>query len=79
MSGVGLRKVRPYYYKYQAFAKGRWMGRSLIEVFSTEFRDQTRVYYVCTILNANAGVNMLAVTGFNIYPLVRNMLLAKVS
>lgn len=77
--GVGLRKVRPYYYKYQAFAKGRWMGRSLIEVFATEFRDQSRAYYVCIVSIAHAGVNMPLVAGFNIYPFVRNMLLARAS
>jgi tRNA pseudouridine synthase 9 len=42
----GLRKVQPYYWTYHAFAKGRWVGRSLIEIFTTEFRDQTKVYYV---------------------------------
>ncbi|KAH8551596.1 hypothetical protein BGW37DRAFT_513344 [Umbelopsis sp. PMI_123] len=54
----GLRKVRPYYYKYQAFAKGRWMGRSILDVFSTEFRDQTKVYYEYAI-----GKGLITING----------------
>uniref|UniRef100_A0A8C8SX93 Pseudouridylate synthase RPUSD2 n=1 Tax=Pelusios castaneus TaxID=367368 RepID=A0A8C8SX93_9SAUR len=41
----GLRKVRPYYYDFQAYCKGRWVGRSLLHVFSTEFRAQPLDYY----------------------------------
>eukprot|EP00088_Acartia_fossae_P033673 TRINITY_DN3449_c0_g1_i4.p1 TRINITY_DN3449_c0_g1~~TRINITY_DN3449_c0_g1_i4.p1 ORF type:complete len:635 (+),score=125.16 TRINITY_DN3449_c0_g1_i4:124-2028(+) len=32
------RKVRPYYFTFVAHAKGRWVGRSLWDVFSKEFR-----------------------------------------
>jgi tRNA pseudouridine synthase 9 len=41
-----LRKVRPYYYKFATFAKGRWIGRTLLEIFVREFRDRPRDYYV---------------------------------
>lgn len=34
-----LRKVYPYYYQYRTWCKGRWMGRKLMEVLSTEFRN----------------------------------------
>ncbi|XP_062974940.1 pseudouridylate synthase RPUSD2 isoform X2 [Elgaria multicarinata webbii] len=36
----GLRKVRPYYFDFQNYCKGRWVGKSLQHVFSTEFRAQ---------------------------------------
>ncbi|NXL87366.1 RUSD2 protein, partial [Alectura lathami] len=41
----GLRKVRPYYYDFRTYCKGRWVGRSLLDVFSTEFRAQPIAYY----------------------------------
>lgn len=41
----GLRKVRPYYYDFRTYCKGRWVGRSLLHVFSTEFRAQPLSYY----------------------------------
>ncbi|NXH20227.1 RUSD2 protein, partial [Bucco capensis] len=41
----GLRKVRPYYYDFRTYCKGRWVGRSLLHVFSTEFRSQPLAYY----------------------------------
>jgi hypothetical protein len=45
-----MRKVKPYYFEYKSFAKGRWLGRSLLEVFSSEFRDRSEDYYVSTCL-----------------------------
>lgn len=41
----GLRKVRPYYFEYQTYAKERWIGRSIIDVFLKEFRDRPARYY----------------------------------
>lgn len=43
---LGLRKVKPYYYVYEANAKGRWLGRSILEIFTQEFQDQSPDYYV---------------------------------
>jgi len=34
----GLRKVKPYFYTFDTFAKGRWLGRSLRDIYSKEFR-----------------------------------------
>nr|XP_060616393.1 pseudouridylate synthase RPUSD2 [Anolis sagrei ordinatus] len=36
----GLRKVRPYFFDFQTYCKGRWVGRSLLQVFGAEFRSQ---------------------------------------
>ncbi|NXX79985.1 RUSD2 protein, partial [Urocolius indicus] len=41
----GLRKVRPYYFDFCTYCKGRWVGRSLLQVFGTEFRAQPLAYY----------------------------------
>ncbi|EED82877.1 predicted protein, partial [Postia placenta Mad-698-R] len=41
----GLRKIPPYWYPYTTMAKGRWLGREILEVVSTEFRDRSMEYY----------------------------------
>ncbi|KAF8249597.1 pseudouridine synthase [Wilcoxina mikolae CBS 423.85] len=41
----GLRKVHPYDYTYNTFCKERWRGKTLLEIFSTEFRDRPLEYY----------------------------------
>lgn len=43
---IEMRKVKPYYFEYKSFAKGRWLGRTLLDVFSSEFRDRSEDYYV---------------------------------
>lgn len=42
----GLKKSPPYWYPYTSMAKGRWLGRELLEIVSTEFRDRSMDYYV---------------------------------
>lgn len=44
----GLKKIAPYWYPYTTYAKERWLNRELLEVVSTEFRDRSMEYYVCT-------------------------------
>lgn len=41
----GLRKVRPYYFDFKTYCKGRWVGKSLKEVFGSEFRAESVEYY----------------------------------
>ncbi|KAJ0008945.1 hypothetical protein NQD34_016360 [Periophthalmus magnuspinnatus] len=41
----GLRKVRPYYHDFTTYCKGRWVGKSLLEVFKSEFRAESIEYY----------------------------------
>lgn len=41
----GLRKVRPYYFHFETYCKGRWVGKSLLEVFNSEFRSEPLEYY----------------------------------
>lgn len=42
----GLKKIPPYWYPYTTMAKARWLGREILEVVSTEFRDRSMEYYV---------------------------------
>ncbi|KAF9362804.1 hypothetical protein BGX34_005461 [Mortierella sp. NVP85] len=52
-----LRKIKPYYFKYQTFAKGRWLGRKVIEVFNTEFRDRDNTFYERAIGDGRIKIN----------------------
>ena len=45
---TGLKKIPPYWYPYTTMAKGRWLGREILEVVSTEFRDRSMEFYVRT-------------------------------
>lgn len=45
-SHPGLKKIPPYWYPYTTYAKERWLGREMLEVVSTEFRDRSVEYYV---------------------------------
>jgi RluA family pseudouridine synthase len=38
---AGLRKVYPYYYQFTTYAKGRWYGQKLVDVFVKEFQHVT--------------------------------------
>lgn len=41
----GLRMVRPYYFDFKCYVKKRWEGKSVIDIFSTEFPARERSYY----------------------------------
>lgn len=43
---AGLKKLAPYWYPYTTMAKERWLGREILEIVSTEFRDRSMEYYV---------------------------------
>lgn len=45
----GLRKVHPYHFTYKTYCKERWRGRTLLDIYSTEFRDRPLAYYVQTL------------------------------
>lgn len=52
----GLKKVAPYWYPYTTMAKMRWLGRELLEVVSTEFRDRSMEYYVSSERGLQCGI-----------------------
>jgi len=55
---AGLRKVHPYYFTFTTFTKGRWVGETILEVFTREFRAQPKQEYVSSgpSLCRNIGV-----------------------
>lgn len=42
----GLRRIAPYDFTYKTYCKERWRNRPLLEIFSEEFRDRPKTYYV---------------------------------
>ncbi|ORY00915.1 pseudouridine synthase [Basidiobolus meristosporus CBS 931.73] len=54
---IGLRKIKPYFFKHQTFAKGRWVGKSILDAFSQEFRDRTPEYYRKAIEEGRITIN----------------------
>lgn len=57
----GLRKVAPYHWTYHTFVKERWRGRTLLDVFSSEFRDRPIEYYHQAMLEGKITINNKAV------------------
>ncbi|KAF9450108.1 pseudouridine synthase [Macrolepiota fuliginosa MF-IS2] len=57
VSPPGLKKVLPYWYPYTTMAKMRWLGRELLEVVSTEFRDRSMEYYRYALESGVTTVN----------------------
>ena len=71
-----LRRVYPYFFTFTTFAKGRWVGEKILDVFSREFRAHPAEEYARRI---EAGT--LKVNGEKIgsdYRLMPNDLLANV-
>ncbi|RMZ90571.1 hypothetical protein DV736_g2192, partial [Chaetothyriales sp. CBS 134916] len=53
----GLRRVAPYHYTYNTFCKQRWRGRTLLDIFASEFRDRDRAYYKNAIETGQITIN----------------------
>ncbi|XP_073233770.1 pseudouridylate synthase RPUSD2-like [Porites lutea] len=53
----GLRHVHPYYFTFTTYCKGRWVGRTLMDVFKEEFRSETEEYYEKAIKAGKITVN----------------------
>ncbi|KAF7251787.1 RNA pseudouridylate synthase domain-containing protein 2 [Varanus komodoensis] len=62
----GLRKVRPYYFDFQNYCKGRWVGKSLLHVFDTEFRAQPLEYYQAAAKAGRLRLNEQPVRDLNV-------------
>lgn len=52
-----LRRVEPYYFTYQTNVKQRWRGRTLFEVFESEFRDRPLEYYRAAMVEGRVCVS----------------------
>jgi hypothetical protein len=44
-NGTLLRTLQPYLYTFTSFAKGRWVGRTVLDVYSDEFGSYPASYY----------------------------------
>ncbi|KAL4968362.1 pseudouridine synthase family protein [Aspergillus stella-maris] len=53
----GLRRVHPYHYTYNTYCKERWRNRSLIDIFTSEFRDREPDYYKKALESGHVCVN----------------------
>ncbi|XP_026864691.2 RNA pseudouridylate synthase domain-containing protein 2 [Electrophorus electricus] len=62
----GLRKVYPYYFDFKTYCKGRWIGRTLFEVFTTEFRAEPLDYYKKAVKVGRIRLNEIPVNDLNI-------------
>lgn len=72
----GLRKVYPYYFTFTTYTKGRWVGETVLDIFSREFRAQSADVYEKCIQNGTLTVNNVAVP--TDYKLKQNDLLANI-
>jgi 23S rRNA-/tRNA-specific pseudouridylate synthase len=56
-----LRFIEPFTFKYQLYAKGRWVGKKLMDVLLNEFRRYDRNYFQTALKNKNLQINEAAV------------------
>ncbi|XP_074317170.1 RNA pseudouridine synthase 7 isoform X2 [Silene latifolia] len=42
----GMRYVKPYYFEFICHGKNRWTGKTIVDMFTDEFRGRPRDYYV---------------------------------
>lgn len=52
-----LRRVTPYYFTYLTYCKLRWRDRSLIDIFTEEFRDKEPDHYKKAIAEGKVMLN----------------------
>jgi tRNA pseudouridine synthase 9 len=52
-----LRFIEPYEFKYQIYAKGRWVGKKLIEILINEFRLYNLEYFIKAIRDGKLKIH----------------------
>jgi hypothetical protein len=52
-----VRYVKPYFQDFRTFAKGRWIGREILEVFCREFGAHPPSYWVNAMRNGQVRIN----------------------
>lgn len=60
---AGYRMIEPYVYEFRTFAKERWFGRELLEIFTKEFGANSPEYYVSMGCFRVAVIWEMALTG----------------
>ena len=58
----------PYYFTFTTFTKGRWVGETILTVFSREFRAQPRHEYVSWRNKTNPSIKNLSNTKLDMVP-----------
>ncbi|XP_051502081.1 pseudouridylate synthase RPUSD2-like [Myxocyprinus asiaticus] len=62
----GLRKVHPYYFDFKTYCKGRWIGKTLLDVFKSEFRSESMDYYNKAVKEGRIKLNEIPVDDLNL-------------
>lgn len=63
MSSCGtIRSIKPYVHEFHAFAKGRWLGREIMDVLTREFGSHSPQYWSDAIRNGFVRVNGKKIT-----------------
>ena len=52
-----IRYVKPYFQDFRTHAKGRWIGREIVEVFCREFGAHPKQYWTNAISNGQVKIN----------------------
>lgn len=52
-----IRYVKPYFQDFRTHAKGRWIGREIVEVFCREFGAHPKQYWMNAISNGQVKIN----------------------
>lgn len=46
-----IRRVEPYAYEYKSYARQKWVGMTMRQLFTTQFRDKSPEQYLDAIDN----------------------------
>ncbi|KAL3697118.1 hypothetical protein R1sor_011194 [Riccia sorocarpa] len=57
----GKRMARPYFFEFLCNAKRRWEGKTVVDLFSGEFRQRPREYYIEAVERGRIKVNGMKV------------------
>lgn len=53
----GLRFVKQYQCEFLSYAKKRWIGQTIFDIYSKEFKAFSKKYYEVAILDGRISVN----------------------
>ncbi|KAH7683263.1 Pseudouridine synthase RluC/RluD protein [Dioscorea alata] len=53
----GKRFVRPYYFEFVSYVKNRWVGKTVVDLFTEEFTGRPREYYVGAVKSGRIKVD----------------------
>jgi len=63
VDGFTMRSIKPYVHEFHSFAKGRWLGRELLDVLTLEFGAHSPQYWRDAISNGFVRINGKKVSG----------------